>query len=491
MTFIVSKCIISAAIMVKKQFQFNPYLLLIISFLGITLIGSFLLSMPFAFRDNPTHEWCHVGNYLDAFFTSLASMSLTGFVTYPDGLANTLSLAGQIIVLVLMQIGGLGAVTILTFLFTTFKKTLQFKDKLFISQAIAFNNFSEIKRFMRRMMLITAVCEIVGFGLGVPVFLQVFPDNILKGLYFSLFHSVSAFNNVGFTLFNANEGLLEGINAAGGVFFNAHHWLYYYLTFYLAILSLIGGVSFLVIIDVVFGRKPPRRWSVYTKICLSMTVVMIVFFTVCIFLTDGLKKENPMNTYEALMQVINCRTAGFTMYPQSDISLPGRMISCLMMFVGGAPLSTAGGIKLTTIFVILISVITYFRGKRTAVFKRYYSEAMTAKSLSLVFIVLFLLLLAFIGLNLFGLKETSEPLNENIKNELVSYYLYEVFSAFGNVGFYTGLESHLSTGSLIILCLLMLLGHLGPMTFFQLFQNHLDKKANVHYSFVEEDFLIG
>jgi trk system potassium uptake protein TrkH len=222
-----------------------------------------------------------------------------------------------------------------------------------------------------------------------------------------------------------------------------------------------------------------------------MTGIMILFFAVALFLTDGLKKDNPMNTYQALMQVINCRTAGFTMYPQSDISLPGRMLCCVMMFVGGAPLSTAGGIKLTTIFVVLVSILSYFRGKKTSVFKRYYSEDMTAKSLSLVFVVLFLLLFSFVGLNLFGLKETSEPLNENIKNELVAYYLYEVFSAFGNVGFYTGLESHLSMGSVIILCLLMLLGHLGPMTFFSLFQNHLDKKKNVHYSFVEEDFLIG
>ena len=166
--------------MVKKQFQFNPYLLLIISFLGITLIGSFLLCMPWAFRDNPIHEWCHVGNYLDAFFTSLASMSLTGFVTYPEGLANTLSTAGQIVVLVLMQIGGLGIITILTFLFTIFKRNLQFKDRLFISQAISFNNFAEIARFVRRMIMITLVCELVGFGLGVPVFLNVFPDNILK-----------------------------------------------------------------------------------------------------------------------------------------------------------------------------------------------------------------------------------------------------------------------------------------------------------------------
>ena len=491
LTFILSKCIISAAIMVKKQFQFNPYLLLIISFLGITLIGSFLLSMPFAFRDNPSHEWCHVGNYLDAFFTSLAATSLTGFVTYPEGLANTLSLAGQIIVLVLMQLGGLGIVTILTFLFTLFSKRLQFKDKLFISQAIAFNNFSEIKRFVRRLILITVVAEIVGFLLGIPVFLQVFPHNVLKGLYYSLFHSVSAFNNVGFDLFSGNEGLLESINAAGGVMIGADNWLYYYFTLYLAVLSLIGGLSFLVIIDMIFSHKPPKRWSAYTKICLSMTVIMIAFFTMCLFFTDGLKKDNPMNFYEALMITINCRTAGFSLYPQSDISLPGRMICCVMMFIGGAPLSTAGGIKLTTLFVIIISIISYFRGKRTAVFKRYYSESMTAKSLTLVFVVFAILIFAFIGLVLFGVKDTGTPLPERIENELITYYLYEVFSAFGNVGFHTGLESHLSTGALIILCLLMLLGHLGPMTFFQLFQNHLDKKANVHYSFVEEDFLIG
>ena len=107
--------------MIKKNKLLNPYLLLIISFLAIVLLGSFLLSMPFVFRDNPNNEWCHVGSYMDAFFTSLSAMSLTGLTTYPDGLVNTLSGAGQIIVMVLVQIGGLGIVTILTFLFSTRK----------------------------------------------------------------------------------------------------------------------------------------------------------------------------------------------------------------------------------------------------------------------------------------------------------------------------------------------------------------------------------
>ena len=480
------------SIMVKKQFQLNPYLLLILSFLGITLIGSFLLCMPFVFRDNPNNEWCHVGNYLDAFFTSLSAMSLTGITSYPDGLGNTLSAAGQIIILVLMQIGGLGIVTILTFLFSIFRRKLEFKDRLLISQAIAFTNYSEIVKFVRRLIAISITCEIIGFGLGVPLFLKLFPNNVPKAMFHCLFYSVSAFNNVGFDLFEGTGSLINGMNAMGGTFISVDSWLYYYFTIYISFLSLLGGISFLVIIDVVLGHKPPKRWSSFTKISLIMTAGLVLLFSFFLFLTDGLKGDNSITFYEALIQTINCRTAGFSVYALNEISLPGKMICCVMMFIGGSPLSTAGGIKITTVFIIVISIASYFRGKRLSMFKRRYSDEMVAKSMSLVFVVFAILLFAFIGLTFFGTKEVEGyPLDENIKSNLVEYYLFEIFSFFGNVGFYTGLESHLSIGSMIILSLLMLLGHLGPMTFFQLLQNHLDKNANVHYSFVEEDFLIG
>ena len=474
--------------MVAKKFQLNPYLLLIVSFLIITLIGSFLLCMPFAFRNNPNNEWCHVGNYLDAFFTSLASMSLTGVTTYPKGLADTLSFGGQMVVLVLMQIGGLGIVTILTFILTMFRNRIQFKNRLLISQAIAFNNFGEIVYFVRRLIIITIVCEALGFALGVPLFLQVFPDDIPHVLYYSLFHSVSAFNNVGFDIFNEADSLVGGL----GTMIGTNNWLYYYFTIYISFLSLLGGISFLVIIDVVMSGKPPRRWSSFTKIVLTTTGGLIVFFTLALFWSDGFRKGQPMNLYQCFIHVINCRTAGFSVYPLEDLSLPGRMISCVIMFIGGAPLSTAGGIKVTTIFVIIMSIISYFRGKSTSLFKRRYSDTLIAKSMVLVFFVFFIIVVAFIGLVLFGTKEVDGyQMSENVKNNINEYYLFEVFSCFGNVGFYTTLEPCLSTGSLLILCFLMLLGHLGPMTFLQLIQNHLDKNAIVHYSFVEEDLIIG
>ena len=456
------------------------------------LIGSILLSMPFVFRDNPNHEWCHVGTYMDAFFTSLSAMSLTGVTTYPDGLVNTLNGVGQTIVLILVQIGGLGIVTILTFLFSIFRGKLQFKDRLMVSQAIAFNNFSEIVRFVRRLIIITAICEIVGFALGLPVFLQLFPDDLPRAFAYSIFHSVSSFNNAGFDLFNSTNSLIGGLFANSGQSIAGTNWLYYYFNIYNGVLSLLGGISFLVIIDAVFENRNPKRWKSFTKIIMVMTVGLILIGSFLLFITDGLKADNPMSVFQVVMQIINCRTAGYSVYPQSELSLPGRMICAVMMFIGGSPLSTAGGIKVTTVFIIMTSIISYFSGKRLAPFKRVFSDTIISKSMTTVFLVVTIIMVAFVAIGFFGIVEIKgHTINPKLEEDLYGMYLFSVFSFFGNVGFYTGLEPFFSIGAKIVLCFLMLLGHLGPMTFFQLFQNNLDKKASVHYSFVEEDFLIG
>ena len=478
---------ISAAIgtskMIKKSVKISPYLLLILSFLALVLLGSFLLSMPWAFKNNDGHEWCLVGNYMDAFFMSLSAMSLTGVTPYPNGLVDTLSMGGQIVVIFLMQIGGLGIVTILTFLVTMFRRKIQYKDRFLISQAIAFSNFAEIVQYVRRLIIISAICEVVGFGLGIPVFLKLFPNDIPRALCYSLFHSVSAFNNAGFDLFAGTTSVTGGLLTTYGTVIESSNWMYYYFTSYVMVLSLIGGISFLVIIDMIIDHKSPRRWSSFTKIILVSTACMILIGVTALFITDGMKADNPMNIYEIVFQIVNSRTAGFTIYPQNEISIPGKTICCAVMFIGGAPLSTAGGIKVTTVFIIITSIISYFRGKRLSPFKRSFSDSIIAKSMSLVFVVFALLLAAVVGVSLFESKTAYDASTGD--------YIYEVFSCFANVGFITGLTPYLSIGSKVILCLLMLLGHLGPMTFFQLIQNNLDKKANVHYSFVEEDFLIG
>ena len=475
--------------MIKKTKVFNPYLLLLISFIGIVLIGSFLLSLPVCYQNN---KWCNGNTYFDALFTSLSAMSLTGITTYKDGLAETLSTAGEIIVMILVQIGGLGVVTILTFLFSIFRRKLQFKDRLMISQAIAFNNYSEIVKFVRRLIIIVVICEVLGTILGIPVFMRLYPREFHKVLAYSLFYSISSFNNAGFDLFSGTTSLAGELIVANGNAISTTDWLYYYFVIYNGVLSLLGGISFVAIIDMFLEKKTPRRWTSFTKIVLVMTAGLILIMSAALFVTDGLKQDNPMNLFQVIMTIVNCRTAGYHVYPINEISLPGRIICGIMMFVGGSPLSTAGGIKVTTIFIIFISVISYFRGKRIAAFKRTFSDNVVAKSMTIVFIVVFFIVLAYIGLALFGVtKINGEAIDPLLESNLIGLYFFDAFSFFCNVGFYTGIEPYLSIGSKIILCILMLIGHLGPMAFFQLFQNFLDKKANVHYSFVEEDFLIG
>lgn len=448
--------------------------------------------MPFVFKNNPNNEWCHVGNYLDAFFTSLSAMSLTGITTYPEGLVDTLTAYGQIIVVILMQIGGLGIVTILTFLFSIFRRKLQFKDRLLISQAIAFTNYSEITRFVRRMMIITAVSELLGFAMGLPVFVQLYPNDLSHALSYSLFSSISSFNNVGYDIFSSTSSLTNGLIGTNGNIIETTSWLYYYYIIYTGFLSTLGGLSFLVIIDMFFEHKTPRSWRSFTKIVLISTFSVILIASLLLFVTDGLKADNPMNMFEVIFTVINSRTAGYSVYPIHQISLPGRMICAVTMFIGGSPLSTAGGIKITTAFIIVVSIMSYFRGRKLSAFRRNLSDTVVAKSMTIVFIVVTGIILAFVLLAAFGVQQIEGyALSEDMKSDLIGIYLFEAFSFFSNVGFFTGIEPFLSTGSKIVLCFLMFFGHLGPMTFFQLFQNNLDKKAGVHYSFVEEDFLIG
>ena len=429
---------------------------------------------------------------MDAFFTSISAMSLTGITTFKDGLANTFTVVGHIIIMILMQIGGLGVVTILTFLFSIFRKRLQFKNRLMISQAIAFNNYSEIVRFVRRLMVITVITEVLGAALGIPVFLRLYPNEFHKVLTYSVFYSISSFNNAGFDLFVGTSSFAGDLIASNGNSILTTDWLYYYFVIYNGVLSLVGGLSFIAMIDMFFEKKSPRNWTSFTKIVLIMTAGIVVIMSGSLFVTDGLKQENPMNLFEVVMTIVNCRTAGYHVYPISEISLPGKVICGITMFIGGSPLSTAGGIKVTTMFIIMISVISYFRGKRIAAFKRNFSDTVVAKSMTIVFIVVFFIVLAYIGLALFGVTRVNgEYVPVEIEGNLLGLYFFDAFSFFSNVGFYTGIEPYLSIGSKIILCVLMLIGHLGPMAFFQLFQNFLDKKANVHYSFVEEDFLIG
>ena len=463
----------------KKIWQLNPYVLVILSFIVVILIGSALLVMPFS---RTAGNW---GNYMDALFTAVSATCVTGLCTYANGIGNELTFFGQLIVLLMIQIGGLGFVTVLTFFITLFASKLQFRNRYLLSQMVGSTNFADVVKFVRKLILISVIAETVGTLIGLPVFLTIFKDKPGQAIWNSLFTAVSAFNNAGFDLFGGTS-LVKGMGNT--IIDNMPNWAYIYLCVYLMVLIVVGGISFLVIIDL-FGFKKVRQWRAFTKIVLTTTGVLLAFGWVAYILTDLVFKHGEMSVFQALFQSVTLRTAGFATYNQDNLSLIGKVIGCFLMFIGGSPLSTAGGIKTTTAFMIVLAMFSYFRGRHVTAFKRVYSNSMIVKAMSLVFLGAFAIIVGFLFISAFEMETNTAALG--LESDKSTIIFYEVFSAFGTVGVSTGITPYISLGSKIVLCLLMFLGRLGPITFLQIFQANMDKKETLHYDYVEEDFLIG
>ena len=461
----------------KKLWQLNPYVLVILSFVVVILTGSLLLCMPFS---QASGKW---GNYIDALFSATSATCVTGLCTYAEGIGNQLTFFGQLIMLIMIQIGGLGFVTVLTFFITLFKSKLQFRNRYMLSQMVGSTNFADVVKFVRKLILISFIAETLGTLIGLPVFFTMFPKDPGKAIWNSLFTAVSAFNNAGFDLFGPNSLVRVADNS---LIYNLPNWAYYYMCTYIMLLIVVGGISFLVIIDI-FGFKQPRQWRAFTKIVLLTTGVLLTLGWGVFTLTEVVFRPSGMTVYEALFQSVTLRTAGFATYNQDNMSLIGKIFSCMLMFIGGSPLSTAGGVKTTTAFMIFLAMFSYFRGREVTAFKRRYSSNMIVKAMSLVFLGFFLIVTGFLFISAFEANRLEGLFNTDTTTTII----YEVFSAFGTVGVSVGVTPYLSVGSKIVICLLMFMGRLGPMTFLNIFQSNMDKKLSLHYEYIEEDFLIG
>ncbi len=455
----------------KKNIGVSPFLLVILSFLLVIFLGAFLLTTPLASSNG---QW---SNFVDALFTAVSATCVTGLSVYRNGIAGDLTVFGQIVVLICIQIGGLGFMTILAFIITLFRHKLQFKDRYLLSQAVGSASMSDLVIFVRKIILISFSFEIIGTALLLPVFLQV--TDVQHSLWFSVFHSVSAYNNAGFDVF----GTVSLVLGNSGIISSLPQWAYIYLCITTMLLIVLGGISFLTVIDVFHFRKP-SQWRAFTKIVLLTTFILIFGGAALFMLTEGTKATNRMDVLQAFFQSITLRTAGFATYDQANLSVAGKVISCILMFIGGSPLSTAGGVKTTTFFMIILAMTAYFRGRKIVAFKRYYSNGMVIKAMSLVFTAIFIILGAYLIVSGF---ESNNPMLDDERQSLI----YEVFSAFGTVGVSTGITPYLSVGSKITLCVLMFIGRLGPISFMQIFQRNLDVKEKYHFQYVEEDFLIG
>ena len=423
----------------KKLSIMNPYVLVIISCIVVIFIGSFLLCLPFS---QTSGNW---GDYMDALLNATSATCVTGLTTYADGIGNHLTFFGQLILLLMIQIGGLGFITVLTFFITLFQSKLQFKNRYLLSQMVNSTSFADVVKFVRKLILISLIFEVIGTLLGLPVFFTLFPHDAGKAVWNSLFTSVSAFNNAGFDLFGPTS-LVRGM---GDSLINSlPNWAYYYMCSYIMILIVSGGISFLVITDI-FSFKKPRQWRAFTKIVLSTTAVLLVGGWIIFSLTDC-TRSGGMTAFDSLFQGVTLRTAGFATYNQDSISVVGKVIGCMFMFIGGSPLSTAGGLKTTTFFMIALAMFSYFKGQQVVAFKRKYSSSMIVKAMSLFFLGLIIVITGF--LSIFAFESNIDLIDVGINSDRPMALLYETFSAFGTVGVSVGVTPYLTVGSKIVLC---------------------------------------
>ena len=298
-----------------------PARIIAVGFALLILLGAALLMLPFA-----VHPGAHVGP-LDALFTATSAVCVTGLVVVDTG--DTFSLFGQAVIAILIQIGGLGVASIGMGLALVAGRRISLKGRSLVREALNVESLEGMVRLVRAILLMTLICEVAGAALSFPSFAR---DHMpLQAVWLSIFHSIAAFNNAGFDALGGGQSLIPYQNDL-------------LLNLVTDALVIVGGIGFMVILDVGRCRGQFRRMTFHTKVVLSTTAVLLVGGAVLLQLTDH------MGWLAALFQSMTARTAGFSSVDFGSISNAGLLVIMILMFIGASPGSTGGGIKTTTIF---------------------------------------------------------------------------------------------------------------------------------------------
>lgn len=423
----------------------HPAQTIVLSFILVIAVGTLVLMMPFT-----TVDGLGLG-FVNALFTTTSAVCVTGLIVVDTATAFTVW--GQVVIVILIQIGGLGIMILSFFAIFVFRQNVSVESKLLISYLLSESNMRTLAVALRRILFITIAVEAAGALLLFPVFLRTAPGPGFAVL-FSVFHAVSAFCNAGFALFSDS---LEGFVSHPGV------------NLVVSALIIAGGLSFGVITNAaevasarvgrLLGRNRRQvRLAVSTRSVLLVTGALLVSGTLIIYALEHGKSMAglPVGTQylAAFFQSVTLRTAGFNTIPIAGLTIATYLMMVAFMFVGGASGSTAGGIKVNTVAVISGYLASLRRGRRqTLLFRHAVRESQVAAAFT---VLLFGVLAVVVGTFLLSTTETF-GLTET---------LFEVVSAFGTVGLSTGITGQLSVAGRFIVVVLMFIGRVGPLTLF-------------------------
>ena len=446
--------------MFLKNKSFSPYMTILLSFMVVTILGGILLSLPISMRYGKSVK------LIDGFFIATSAICVTGLSSIDIG--SVYNIFGQMVILVLIQLGGLGVITFTSVIIIMISKKIGYYTKKIVQEDINIDTTFKIEEYVKKVILSVIVIEFIGTVILFFEFIKKF--GFLKAVYYSFFHSVSAFCNAGFSLFSDN---LYGFKNS------------FIINMTIPLLIFLGGIGFSTILNCYnVLRKKEKRLTSTTKLSIKISVFLVILGMVAMFILEYSNKSTIGNLSfgqkleASFFQSVTTRTAGFNTISILGLKRSTSLLFIILMFIGASPGSTGGGIKTTTIGLIILGTLATLKNKDTieydkrSVSWRIYSKAITVLFISLIYttICVFLLILFERNKNLLDL-------------------VFEVFSAFGTVGLSRNLTPSLADISKFILIVTMFVGRVGPLTIALALSKSNLKKGR--YTYPQENILIG
>ena len=418
--------------LVRIKDKLTSFQIITLGFVGVILLGAMLLMLPISSQRG------EITTFGNALFTATSAVCVTGLVVYDT--ATYWSYFGQTVILILIQVGGLGVISVASFLSMIAGRKISLMQRQTMQNALSAPQVGGIVKLTRFLFLTSFAIEGIGALLLFPVFV---PQYGVKGIWLSVFHSISAFCNAGFDLMGDKTGKFSSLTSFSG---NV------YLNMVVCSLIILGGLGFLTWRDIVTKKTRIKEYKIQTKVILVTTIILIFVPAILFFFVEFYDNPLEKRVCMSIFQAVTPRTAGFNTADLSKMSDAGKTLTMILMLIGGSPGSTAGGMKTTTFTVLILNAIATFRSQENAgAFGRRleYHVIKNAATVAMLYFTLF-----FCGGVAISVYEDLPLLD----------CLYEAASAVGTVGLTLGVTPGLHVFSQVVLIILMYLGRVGGLT---------------------------
>jgi trk system potassium uptake protein TrkH len=451
---------------ISKSIVRSPARTAIVAFALLIFTGTILLMLPISSKGAPV-------GYIDALFTSTSAVCVTGLTVVDTG--STYSLFGQFIIMILIQFGGLGIMTMSTLFIMLAGKRPGLAGQIVVQDAFTHSRDRNILSILKDVFLFTGVIEGVGIVILFLIFLR--ENSVPRALFLSVFHSISAFCNAGFSVFSDSFVKYR------------ENWA---LNLVICFLIISGGIGFLVLSELkrkfIVKHRALSRLSLHSKIVLSTTFILIVSGMVFILGMEWHNTLAPLSLsgrfQAAFFQSVTARTAGFNTLPIGNMANETLFLLILLMFIGASPGSCGGGIKTTSFATLVVLGLSRFQGSdRPRLFNRTISATSVEKAVS---VVILSAIVICVGIMLVLITEIGNVPHSQSRGQFLELY-FEVVSAFGTVGLSTGITGSLAKMGKVILSIVMFVGRLGPLVV----GVAVSRDTSARYYYAEESIMVG